>query len=124
MRGWSQTPIKTINMSEDIFRDELPTPITNPSPHVVRRVVDRKKSFLIHRGNAVDRYDFKNEQNEEEGREAGKRREKNSEYLYIFRSIKNNPESREKRQYMSIDTRNTQTTKNIGKNVYNWNTRI
>ena len=77
MRGWSQTPIKTINMSEDIFRDELPTPITNPSPHVVRRVVDRKKSFL-NRGNAVERYDFKNEQNEEEGRESRRRRGKNS----------------------------------------------
>jgi len=59
MRGWSQTPIKTVNMNQDIFKDELPSPIKNPSPHVTRRVVDRRKNYLVQKGgiNMIDRYD-------------------------------------------------------------------
>ena len=49
MRGWSQPPIKTINMSDSIFRDDLNCATEVPQIHVNRRTVDRRSSYMLNK---------------------------------------------------------------------------
>lgn len=53
MRGWTHTPIKTVNMSEDIFKDEIEPQTTSNATYYNRHTIDRKSIYAMNRKSMV-----------------------------------------------------------------------
>ena len=49
MRGWSHTPIKTIDITSAVFRDDLPQPKEKLPLTMLRRINEHKKGHLSSR---------------------------------------------------------------------------
>ena len=65
MKGWSQTPLKTINMSQDVFLEEPIYTTGALSPPATRRSADRKLIYLSNRRSSASRYGHQSIPNEE-----------------------------------------------------------